>query len=99
MLVDSPTAWGHIRHALTSAELLTGNEFVALACHATGRPFRLQVAPRWILKIMAMYQPVIRENQEMMYQFERPYSFSSARMTAAFGAVATPYRTGLQAVF
>lgn len=99
MLADSPTAWGHTWHALTSGELLKGNEFVALACHATGRPFRLQVAPRWILKIMAMFQPVIRENQEMMYQFERPYVFSSARMTAAFGVVATPYRTGLKAAF
>ena len=99
MLATSPTAWGHTWHALTCAESLTGNELVALACRAAGRPFKMQAAPWWILKLMAMYQPVIRENQEMMYQFERPYEFSSAKMNAAFDAVATPYCAGLKAIF
>lgn len=98
MLGSSPTAWGQTWHALTCTELLTGHALVNLACESAGRPFKLQVAPRWLMRTMAMFKPVIKENQEMMYQFERPFVFSSSKMTAAYGVEATPYREGLLAV-
>ena len=40
---------------------------------------------------------VLRENMEMMYQFENDYRFSSGKLEQAFGLSATSYREGIAA--
>jgi nucleoside-diphosphate-sugar epimerase len=90
-------AYGRTWHVPTTREPLTGADFVRLACEIAGRPYRLQAAPRWLLKMMALFLPVLRENEEMMYQFEYDYRFDSSRIESTFGAAATPYRQGIAA--
>lgn len=95
VLGRSPDAFGQTWHLPTTREPLSGTGFVRLACELAGRPFRIQVAPRWLLRIMGIFMPVLRENEEMMYQFEYDYRFDSSRIGSAFGLQATPYRTGI----
>lgn len=95
VLGRSPDAFGQTWHLPTTREPLSGTGFVRLACKLAGRPFRIQVAPRWLLRIMGIFMPVLRENEEMMYQFEYDYRFDSSRIGSAFGLQATPYRTGI----
>jgi hypothetical protein len=79
----------------TTKELLTGTDFVRLACELANQPYKLQVAPRWLLRLMGIFMPVLRENEEMMYQFEHDYRFDSSKIESAFGLQATPYRQGI----
>lgn len=95
LLGKSLEAYGQTWHLPTNKEALSGAEFVRLACELMRRPYKLQVAPRWMLKFMGIFNAVLRENDEMMYQFERAYRFDSSRIEAAFGLQATPYRQGI----
>lgn len=95
VLGNSPEAFGQTWHLPTTNEAFTGADFVRLACDLAEQPYRLQVAPRWMLKIMGMFVPVLRENEEMMYQFDYDYRFDSSKIEAAFGLQATPYRQGI----
>jgi nucleoside-diphosphate-sugar epimerase len=97
LLGNTPSAYGQVWHAITSDEPMTGEEYVRLACAAAGRPYRLQVAPRWLLSAMGLFVPVLRENMEMLYQFEHDYRFDSSKLTRSFGVTATPYREGIAA--
>jgi nucleoside-diphosphate-sugar epimerase len=97
ILAKSPEAYGQTWHVPTSKEPLTGRDFVRLACELAGQANKLQVAPRWLLKLMGIFTPVLRENDEMMYQFEYDYRFNSSKIEAAFGIQATPYRQGISA--
>lgn len=97
LLGNTPSAYGQVWHALTSDDPITGEGFVRLACELSGRPFRLQAAPRWLLSIMGLFSPVLRENMEMLYQFEYDYRFDSTKLARAFGLAATPYREGIAA--
>ncbi len=97
VLGNAPQAYGQTWHLPTSKEPLRGEDFVRLACELAGRPYRLQVAPRWLLRAMGLFMPILRENQEMMYQFEHDYRFDSSKVEAAFGLAATPYRPGIAA--
>ena len=97
VLGRSPAAFGQTWHLPTSPELITGEEFVRLACELAGRPYRLQVAPSWLLRALGIFNPLLRENQEMMYQFEHDYHFDSARIETAYALAATPYRDGIGA--
>jgi nucleoside-diphosphate-sugar epimerase len=90
-------AFGQTWHLPTSREEMTGERFVALACELAGRPFGIQVAPRWMLRAMSLFVPVLRENMEMMYQFEHDYRFDSRKIEEAYGLRATEYREGVAA--
>lgn len=95
-LTLEPTAWGQTWHLPTSAEAMTGDRLVRLANELAGRPQRVQVAPRWLLRAMGWFVPILRENDEMMYQFEHDYRFDSRKIERAFGLRATGYREGMQ---
>ncbi len=91
----SPEAYGQTWHLPTTKELLTGADFARLACELAGQPDKLQVAPRWMLRLMGIFVPMLRENDEMMYQFEYDYRFDSSKIESEFGLQATPYRQGI----
>ncbi|MBX2998014.1 MAG: NAD-dependent epimerase/dehydratase family protein [Caldilineaceae bacterium] len=95
ILGQSDKAYGQTWHLPTTKEPLSGEGFVRLACELAGRPFKIQVAPRWMLRLMGIFVPVLRETQEMLYQFESDYHFDSSKIEAAYDLKPTPYREGI----
>ncbi len=89
LLGNTASAYGQVWHALTSKEPMTGEQYVRIACDLSGRPYALQVAPRWMLFLMGIILPVLRENMEMLYQFEHDYRFDSSKAERALGLTAT----------
>src|SRR5262249_38399343 len=79
VLGNTASAYGQVWHALTSKEPITGEQYVRIACELSGRPYALQVAPRWMLLVLGVFVPVVRENMEMLYQFEYDYRFDSSK--------------------
>ena len=90
-----PEAYGQTWHLPTTKEPFTGADFVRAACDLADQPYKIQVAPRWMLKLMGIFMPVLRENEEMMYQFEYDYRFDSSKIESAFDLQATTYREGI----
>jgi nucleoside-diphosphate-sugar epimerase len=97
VLGNTPSAYGQVWHALTSKEPITGEQYVSIACERSRRPYALQVVPRWMLFLMGIFVPVVRENMEMLYQFEYDYRFDSSKVERALGLAATEYREGIAA--
>jgi len=97
VLGNTASAYGQIWHAVTSKEPITAEQYVRVACELAGRPYALQVAPRWLLSLMGIFIPVVRESMEMLYQFEHDYRFDSSKAERALGMTATDYRTGIAA--
>jgi nucleoside-diphosphate-sugar epimerase len=97
LLGNTASAYGQVWHALTSKEPMSGEAYVRIACELAGQPFKVQVAPRWMLGLMGLFVPVLRENMEMLYQFEHDYRFDSSKLEQAFTVQATSYREGIQA--
>ena len=97
LLGNTPTAYGQVWHALTSHEAITGEAYVRLACELSGRPYGLQVPPRWLLSLVGVFVSDLRESMEMMYQFEHDYRFDSTKIERAFGLTATDYQEGIAA--
>lgn len=97
MLGRIPDAYGQTWHLPTTKEPFTGSEFVRLACELANQPYKLQLAPPWLLKLMGLFMPLLRENQEMMYQFDYDYRFDSSKIESAYGLKPTSYRVGITA--
>ena len=96
----NPAAFGQTWHVPTAREMghqaVTGRALTRLACTLAKQPDRLQVAPRWLFKAMGLFAPLLRENNEMLYQLEHPYRFDSSKADQALGWQATPYTQGLE---
>lgn len=96
VLGRSSEAYGQTWHLPTTKEPLTGADFVRMACELADRPYKLQVVPRWMLKLMGAFVPAVSESQEMMYQFDYDYRFDSSKVESAFHLQATSYRRGIR---
>ncbi len=96
-LAMSREAYGHTWHVPTTNEPLTGRDFVRLACELAGQPYRLQTMPRWMIKLLGLFVSVLRESEEMMYQYEFDYRFDSSKIQSRYRLQPTVYRQGIEA--
>ena len=98
-LGQAPGAFGQTWHLPTAQTMdggpVTGRALAHVACALADQPDRLQVAPRWLLQAMGWFVPVLRENDEMMYQYQHGYRFHSGKIEQAFGLRPTPCAEGL----
>ena len=80
-----------------NAETLTHRAFVERVYRSAGTEPKLRVVPRFLVSIMAPFNPMLREVKEMLYQFEEDFVVDSSRFTSAFGIRATPLDDAIRA--
>lgn len=95
LLGTDPRADGQVWHLPTSAEQWTGAEWARAAAAAFGVPAKYQATPTFMLRLLGLFNPLMRELVEMNYQFTHPYVFSSAKFEQTFGVQPTPIEKGL----
>jgi nucleoside-diphosphate-sugar epimerase len=83
-LGERDEADGQVWH-LPAAEPLTGRQFLALAFEAAGHPAKVGVVPRPMIRIGGLFNPLVRELNETLYQFERPFILDASKFQRAFG--------------
>jgi len=99
LLSTNTAAFGQTWHVLTTPEQLSGRELVHLAAGIADVQAKLQNAPRWMIRMLGLFQPMMREQVEMMYQYEQPYIFNSTKLEHTFGVSATSYRDAFREVW
>jgi hypothetical protein len=57
-----------------------------------------RVLNRPMLKVVGMFNPMVRELYEMLYQNDSPYIFDSTKFSREFGFPGTPYGDGIRIV-
>lgn len=82
---------------LPHAPALTGREIVAACAQHLGTAPKMTVLKRWMMQPIGWFNPVIREFDEMLYQFAAPYVVDSSKIERAFGLKATTMPLGLTA--
>ena len=83
-LGERDEADGQVWH-LPAAEPLTGRQFLELVFEAAGHPPKIGVAPRSLITIAGMFNPLVRELKETTYQFARPFVSDASKFQNAFG--------------
>lgn len=88
-------ALGEIWH-LPAAEPLTGREFIEMVFREVGRPPKMRVITRAMIRLAGVFSPLIRETSEVLYQFERPFVMDATKFERAFGKQVTPHRDAIR---
>lgn len=98
LLGNNLKALGQIWHLPTSKEKLTGQEWTNLiASHLHKKP-KLLVLPGWLLKIMGIFSPLMKELEEMSYQYKYDYYFDSSKFEEAFEFIPTPVNKAIEEI-
>lgn len=96
LLGNTPDAWNQIWHLPTDPQRITGREMVSLFANEMKQPDKLSVMPMWLLRLLGIFIPFLREMPEMMYQYSQDYFFDSSKFSQRFALQATPYAEGVK---
>jgi nucleoside-diphosphate-sugar epimerase len=96
LLGNTEDAYNTIWHLPTDKNALTGREFVELFSKEMKVANKIFVMPLWMLKIVGLFVPVLKEMPEMMYQYDRDYFFDSSKFEKRFKFKTTSYQEGVK---
>lgn len=95
-LADTPAAFGRRWH-LAGAGVVTQREMVAEMERQTGTRLKLRVANKFMLRLLGLFNPMMREMVEMHYLQTTPVIMDDSALQALIGPLhKTAYREGVR---
>ena len=82
-------AMGQAWHA-PSPKTLSVEDFIHQAAGLAGSEVSIQSAPNFLVKVLGLFNPIMRELAEMLYSWEEDWVVDHSKFTGAFGDIATP---------
>ena len=98
LLGNTSDAYNQTWHLPTSREQLDGKQWINLFARELGVEPRYQALPTWLLSLVGLFVPIMRELAEMAYQYDRDYFFDSSKFEERFDFKITPYGEGVKEV-
>jgi nucleoside-diphosphate-sugar epimerase len=96
LLGNTPAAYNQVWHLPTDKNTLTGKEFIELSAKAFGAKPDYMVLKKWMVQMAGLFNPIIKESIEMLYQNEVDYIFDSSKFEKVFGLKPTSYESGIR---
>jgi len=95
-VIDTPAAFGKIWH-LAGAGVITQRELIQEMERQTGRPLKRRVAGKMTLRLLGLFNPLMREMVEMNYLMTDPVVLDDSALQRLIGPIRkTPYREGIR---
>ena len=98
ILGNTDDAYNQVWHLPTAPDPMTGKEWIEAIAKEIGVKPKYQVIPKWMMRIIGIFVPVLGEMVEMLYQYDRDYIFKSTKFEERFDFKATPYVEGIKKV-
>ena len=98
LLGNSDSANNQVWHLPTAPNPLTGKEWIDAIAKEMGVESKSQVLSMFLLKILSLFVPIMKELKEMVYQYDRDYVFDSSKFEQLFNFTPTPYLEGIKEI-
>jgi nucleoside-diphosphate-sugar epimerase len=96
LLGNTPDAYNQVWHLPTHDEQLTGKKWIELIAGEMKVKPKYMVIPEWLLGVMGLFMPIMRELKEMVYQYKSDYVFNSSKFQKRFGYLPVHPIEGIQ---
>jgi nucleoside-diphosphate-sugar epimerase len=96
LLGNTSDAYNQIWNLPTDKSKLTGEDWIKLFAAEMGVQARYQVISPWLIKLLGLFVPIMKELSEMLYQYDRDYFFDSSKFEKRFNFRATPPAEGVR---
>jgi nucleoside-diphosphate-sugar epimerase len=95
MLGAHDEALGQSWH-IPNAPTLTTRQMLTLFFEEAHMPPKMRTVPDIALKSLGLFNPLIREITEMLYEFNEPFVVESSKFVQTFGDIATPHQEAIR---
>lgn len=96
LLGNTPSAYNQTWHLPTDANVLTGQQIVESAAKELSMKPKVTVLPRLMIQVAGLFNPIIKESVEMLYQYDSDYIFDSGKFDSAFTFEKVLYADGIR---
>ncbi len=96
LLGNTPDAYNQVWNLPTGGGNLSAADWIALFAKEMGKSAKYMVLPGFMISILGLFIPVMREFPEMLYQYDRDYVFDSAKFEKRFGIKPTAPADGVK---
>ena len=97
LLGNTESAYGQVWH-LPTVPAFAMHEWIEKTANALGVKPKSVVAPPFLVKLMGVFNPLMREMKEMLYQYDRDYNFDSSKFETVFGGKPTPVEEAMKRI-
>ena len=97
LLGNSPEAYNQVWHLPTDKNALTGEQFIKLVADKYRVEPNYSVLSKSMFKIGGLFNSMVNESIEMLYQSENEYLFDSSKFAKKYFK-ATPYEYGIEEI-
>jgi len=98
ILGNTEDAFNQVWHLPTAADPMTGKEWIeTIAAEMKVEP-KYQAVPKFMVQILGLFVPIMKEMVEMLYQYNRDYVFNSSKFEKRFDFKPTPYLAGIKEI-
>lgn len=96
-LGNTNEAYGQVWH-LPTAEAYTGKQWIEMIAKEMGVEPKIQLASKFIVSLMGLFNSVMKEIVEMLYQYDRDYVFDSSKIETVYKIKPTPVKEAIKEV-
>ncbi|MBS4035392.1 MAG: NAD-dependent epimerase/dehydratase family protein [Ignavibacterium sp.] len=84
LLGNTSDVYNQIWHLPATENKLTNRQWVELMMSAMNKHKKIQTMPDWMINLVGMFMPILKELQDVGYQFRQDYFFNSSKFNKKF---------------
>jgi nucleoside-diphosphate-sugar epimerase len=84
LLGNTKDAYNQVWHLPTTDQKLTSRQWIELMMGTMKKQKKIQTMPDWMINVLGIFVPILRELQDVGYQFKQDYFFNSSKFNKRF---------------
>lgn len=96
LLGNTPSAFNQTWHLPTDINVLTTQQIVEIAAKELNVKPKITVLPKLMIQMAGIFNPIIKESVEMLYQYDSDYIFDSGKFDMTFKFNKVLYAEGIR---
>lgn len=96
LLGNTPSAFNQTWHLPADMSVLTCGQIVEIAAKELNVKPKITVLPKLMIQMAGIFNPIIKESVEMLYQYDSDYIFDSGKFDKAFKFDKVLYADGIR---
>ncbi len=84
LLGNTNDAYNQVWHLPTTDRKLTNLQWIELMMNAMNKQKKIHTMPDWMISLVGIFMPILKELQDVGYQFKNDYFFNSSKFNKRF---------------
>jgi nucleoside-diphosphate-sugar epimerase len=97
LLGNTKDAYNQVWHLPTTDQKLTSRQWIELMMGTMKKQKKIQTMPDWMINVLGIFVPILRELQDVGYQFKQDYFFNSSKFNKRFNLNPVSPEEGIKA--